>query len=105
MRAGLLTEIITIRRATTQQNEYGEREEVWANHYTTKARIVWKSGNLVLENGEIRHSTDFTCELWDYVDVKETDLILWNEKTYRIISMYHDKPQQKIIMQLELVND
>ena len=105
MRSGLLTEQIKILRPEITRNAFGEQEEEYKDHYTTKARVLHNSGRRSVENGEILHSYEKTVEVWKYVDVVETDFILLDGKQYRILSIEDDKTQQKKIITIELIND
>lgn len=105
MRAGLLTEIITILRPVITKNEFGEDEETYKKHYVTRARVINNSGNREIDNNEIHNSYTKTFEMWKYVDIKETDWIDWNDKKYRILSIDLDKTQQKKTVKTEQVNE
>ena len=105
MRSGLLTEQIKILRPEITRNAFGEQEEEYKDHYTTKARVLHNSGRRSVENGEILHSYEKTLEVWKYVDVVETDFIEFDGKQYRILSIEDDKTQQKKIITIELIND
>ena len=105
MRSGLLTEQIKILRPEITRNAFGEQEEEYKDHYTTKARVLHNSGRRSVENGEILHSYEKTVEVWKYVDVVETDFIELDGKQYRILSIEDDKTQQKKIITIELIND
>ena len=105
MRSGLLTEQIKILRPEITRNAFGEQEEEYKDHYTTKARVLHNSGRRSVENGEILYSYEKTVEVWKYVDVVETDFIELDGKQYRILSIEDDKTQQKKIITIELIND
>ena len=105
MRAGLLDTEVKILRPEITRNAFGEQEEEYKDHYTTKARVLHDSGRRSVENGEILHSYEKIVEVWKYVDVVETDFILLDGKQYRILSIEDDKTQQKKIITIELIND
>ena len=105
MRAGLLDTEVKILRPEITRNAFGEQEEEYKDHYTTKARVLHNSGRRSVENGEILHSYEKTVEVWKYVDVVETDFIEFDGKQYRILSIEDDKTQQKKIITIELIND
>ena len=105
MRSGLLDTEVKILRPEITRNAFGEQEEEYKDHYTTKARVLHNSGRRSVENGEILHSYEKTVEVWKYVDVVETDFILLDGKQYRILSIEPDKVQQKQIITIELIND
>lgn len=105
MRSGLLTEDITILRPEVTINDYGEKDQEYKEHYKTRAYVIHKSGNREIENQEILHSYIKTMEIWSYVDVKDTDWVLYDEKKYRILSIELVKKQLKKVLTVELVNE
>lgn len=105
MKAGLLDTEVKILRPEITRNAFGEQEEEYKDHYTTKARVLHNSGTRDIQNGEILHTYIKTIEVWKYVDVIETDFIVLNGKQYRILEIEPDKVQQKQIITLELIND
>ena len=105
MRSGLLTEQIKVLRPEITRNAFGEQEEEYKEHYTTKARVLHNSGSRDVQNGEILHTYIKTLEVWRYVDVIETDFIEYDGKQYRILSIEDDKTQQKKVITIELINE
>lgn len=105
MRAGLLTEIITIKRRVTTTNESGQKEHKYVNLRTTRARVLYSSGNRNIENKDIIWDYNYKFEVWDYVDINEKDIIEHDSKEYRIKSINHDKKQQKKIITTELITE
>lgn len=105
MRAGLLTEPVTIKRAEINKNEYGQEETVWKDYLSTRAGISYKTGNRVTENNEIinTYTVDFTVRSYHKID--EFMRIRWNGNTYRILSINRDKKKQSITITGELVNE
>ena len=105
MKAGLLDTEVKILRPELSRNAFGEQEEEYKDHYTTKARVLHNSGSRDVQNGEILHTYIKTLEVWKYVDVVETDYIEYDGKQYRILSIEPDKVQQKKTITIELIND
>lgn len=105
MRAGLLSELITIKRRVTTTNESGQKEHKYVKLRTTRARVLYTSGNRNIENKDILWNYQFKFEVWDYVDVTEKDIIEYDTKEYRIKSINHDKKQQKKIITTELITE
>jgi hypothetical protein len=105
MRAGLLSELITIKRRVTTTNESGQKEHKYVNLKTTRARVIYTAGNRTIENKDILWDYNYKFEVWDYVDVTEKDLIEHDAKEYRIKSINHDKHQQKKIITTELITE
>lgn len=105
MRAGLLSELITIKRHVTTTNESGQKEHKYVKLRTTRARVIYSSGNRTIENKDIVWDYQFKFEVWDYVDINEKDIIEHDTKEYRIKSINHDKKQQKKIITTELITE
>jgi len=105
MRTGLLTEKISIHRATTVRNDFGEKIQAYTELRTTRARVIHNSGNRETENNEVVYSYVKTFEVWHYIDIKETDLIMWGDRKYRVLSIEPVKEQNKKIVETELVNE
>lgn len=105
MRAGLLTELIDIKRRVTKVNESGQKEHTYSVINTTRARVIYTSGNRTIENKDILWDYQYKFEVWDYVDVNEKDIIVHDKKEYRIKSINHDKHQQKKIITTELITE
>lgn len=105
MRAGLLDTDIEITRPVTSKNQFGEKELEYQFHYQTKARVVYNSGNRALENGEILYNYSLSLEVYDYVDVADTDHVTYEGQEYRILSIEHDKHLMKKTLRVEKVNE
>ena len=105
MRAGLLSEIITIKRRVTTTNESGQKEHKYVKLRTTRARVIYTSGTRIIENKDILWDYQFKFEVWDYIDITEKDLIEYDSKEYRIKSINHDKKKQKKIITTELITE
>lgn len=105
MRAGLLTELINIKRRVTKVNESGQKEHNYEKIRTTRARVIYTSGARTIENKDIVWEYQYKFEVWDYVDVTEKDIIEYDTKEYRIKSINHDKKQQKKIISTELITE
>lgn len=106
IRAGLLKEVIEILSPTSKVNEYGEKVQTYEKTYETRARVDHNSGNRVNENNEIFYSYQKTFYVRSYVPVTEFDIVKYNDKKYRIITIdnrikeYNDK-----LIITELIND
>lgn len=105
MRAGLLTELISIKRRATTTNASGQKEHKYVHLRYTRARVIYTAGNRTIENKDIVWDYQYKFEVWDYVDVNEKDLIEYEGKEYRIKSINHDKHQQKKIITTELITE
>lgn len=103
MRAGLLTDPVTFRRAIITKNQYGQEETDWIDCISTRANVRFNSGSRVTENNEIINTYTVTFTVRYYHNIDEFMRILWKGKTYRILSIEEDKTKLTIIG--ELVNE
>ena len=105
MRCGLLNDKIGIYRPITSQNEFGEIVQEYKPWYCTRSRVVSNGGSRELMNNEIFYPYRKIFEIHQYVDVKETDLIHWKDKRYRILSIEFDRTQMKKVIITELIDE
>lgn len=105
IRAGLLTDVIDIYSPSASTNQFGEESTVNVLKSITRARVIHNNGNRTLQNSEVFYSYNKTFQVRIYVNVDEFDLIKFNDKFYRILSLDKDKEQQLITINTELVND
>jgi len=105
-RAGLLTKPIKILKPISSTNEYGELVQEYEMRYKTRARVLHDSGSRTTENGEIFYPYQKTFNIRAYVPITEFDLIEFESKRYRVITIenriedYNDK-----LVITELIND
>lgn len=108
MRAGLLTDPVTFRRAIITKNQYGQEETYWENYIITRGNVRFNSGSRVTENNEIINTYTVTFTVRRYHNIDEFMRILWKGKTYRILSIENnneDRTKQSITIIGELVNE
>lgn len=105
MRCGLLKDNIDIYRPISNQNEFGEIVQEYIPWYCTRARAVSNGGSRELMNNEIFYPYRKIFEVHQYVDVKETDIIHYDNKKYRILSIDLDRSQMKKVIMTELIDD
>ena len=97
MRAGLLTEKISIYRTDIIQGEDGATNDIHTFITSTKAQVISKAGDRTIVNDEV---------VWRYVDIREhTDNIVWNNAKYRVLSVSDDKQNNRKIVETEKVNE
>lgn len=104
-RAGLLNEIINILSPTYTINEFGEKVQTYSVTYTTRARVDNNGGARNTENNEIFYAYQKTFTVRIYVPVTEFDLIEYQNKRYRIITIDKRRDYNDMIIITELVND
>ncbi len=105
MRAGILTDKITVQAPTTIQNKYGANTTEWKEYINTRAEITYNSGNRQTENNEIVFNYTVLFKVRRYHDIKEQMRIIWNGNKYRIISINKDIKKQFILITTELINE
>ena len=105
MRAGLLTEVVNILRATLTRNNMGEEVEAWSTIYTTRARVENVSSQLTQENNEALYNFQKKFTLRIYVPIMEFDRIELGGKLYRVVRLDKNKTQMEIVVIGELIND
>ena len=105
MRCGLLKDNIDIYRAITSQNEFGEMVQEYRPWYCTRARAVSNGGSRELMNNEIFYQYRKIFEVHQYVDVNETDVIHYDNKKYRILSIDLERNQMKKVIITELIDE
>lgn len=106
MRAGLLTEKISIYRADIIQGEDGATNDIHTFITSTKAQVVSKAGDRTVVNDEVIYPFRVTFTVWRYIDIKEyTDNIMWNNNKYRVLSVSDDKANNRKIIETEKINE
>ena len=105
MRCGQLKEKIDIYRPITAQNEFGEMVQEYRPWYCTRARAISNCGSRTLLNNEIFYPYRKRFEVHQYGDVKETDIIHYDNKKYRILSIDLDRSQMKKVIMTELIDE
>ena len=105
MIAGILKEVITIKRAVIVKNDFGEEVETRSDVTTTRAYVKQSSSRRNEENGEITYDFIKEFRVRIYVDVRPYDIIIWNGQKYRILSLDKQKDLQQITLQTELINE
>lgn len=105
-RAGLFNEIINIYKVSYTTNEYGESIQSYTLCYTTRAKVTHDNGNRVMENNEIFYTYSKTFTVRSYVPVGERDVVEYDGKKYRIISIENRiKEWNDKIIVTELINE
>lgn len=105
MNSGRLTEVITIERPSTAQNDFGATNVQWLKHIQTRADVTFESGTRATENNEVIFSYNKVFTVRYYHDIDEKDRIIWNRKKWRILSLEPDKAKQLITIRTELINE
>lgn len=105
MRAGLLTEEITIQTPVSIKDIYGADSIRWDNIINTRAQVSYNSGKRQNQNNEIVHSYTITFTIRYYHNVNELMIIIWKGNKYRILSINRELYKQSITIITELINE
>ena len=105
MVAGTLTEIITILKHSIVISEYGDQSDTYTPARTTRADVIYRSGNRTDSNNEAFYAYHRTLVVRKYIDVNEFDRIKWNDKIWRILSIDANRIKNSKILEIELVNE
>lgn len=106
MRAGLLTEVITVEEPIIITDDFGAEKEKWVTFIKdTRAKVTYNSGNRANENGDIFYSYEVLFTVRIYHQINEYMRIIWKNRKYRILSIEHNKEQQQQIIKTELINE
>lgn len=91
MRAGDLTEVISIWRRTGTRNEYGETTNSWACIAQCRAQRIMQNSRRALNNGELWYPRAAVFKTRLGVPVCEGDIIKNREQSYDVISVVEDR--------------
>lgn len=102
--AGLLNERIKVLKEIHIISEYGDQDIAYQFKFWCRARHIDKEGIRTDVNNEIIYTNDKQFEVRIYQDIENTDLIEWYDQLYRIINISPDRPNQRKIIKVELIN-
>lgn len=105
MKSGLLEYKIDIYRTNTVRNDFGEMIQEYSLWKTTRTRVLHNGGSRDIQNSEVFYQYRKVFEIWRYVEIIETDIIHFEGKKYRILSIEEDKRQLKKTITTELIDE
>lgn len=105
MISGLLKDFIEIYRPHSEQNEYGELIQSYELYQRTRAHKVNNGGSRELQNSEVFYAYRVIFEIWNSVDIEETDIIHYDKKKYRILSIDENKKRLMKTITTELIDE
>jgi SPP1 family predicted phage head-tail adaptor len=105
MRAGLLTEQITIQKRVEVASDFASRQYDYIDYITTRAQVVHTGGNKSVLADEVftSYAVKFIIRL--YHDVSPEMLVVYNGQKYEIKDINVQRAQQSITLTTELIND
>lgn len=104
MRAGLLTEKVLVLHPIFSINKVGEQITELETMTAIRARDVSFRQQRQQDSGEVWMQGQRVIEVRLYHDICENDLIEWNGKRYRILSIDTDRQQMCKRLTIEEVN-
>jgi len=105
MRAGILTEPITILKPVIIKNDFGAEKTDWINFIATRTNVRFNSGNRFTETNEIIHSCNLTFTIRYYHLIDESMKVAYKGKEYRILAINSDRLKQSTTIIGELINE
>lgn len=105
MIAGTLEEIIKILTPTKTKNKFGEESVELKFKCKTRARLIHNGGGKGIVNFEAFYAHNKMLQVRHYVDIKEFDVIEWNDELYNVIDITPNKAQMMQEIVIELRND
>lgn len=106
MRAGLLTEVVTVEQPIIAKDDFGATEHLWKPIIiNTRAKVSYSSGGRANENNEIVFAYEVLFTMRIYHQINERMRIIWKNRKYRILSIEYNREQQQQIIKTELINE
>ena len=102
--AGLLNERIRVLKEIHVVSEYGDQDIQYKEKFWCRARHLDKEGTRTEVNNEIFYTNNKQFEVRIYQDIKDTDIIQFYDQFYRIINISPDRPNQRKIITVEVIN-
>ena len=105
MDSGQLHDIIEIYELVITKSPYGDTNRHWHKKYSTRARVNYSSGNRTMENDEIFFSVDREFIMRHYVPIVDTDIIVWNNEKWRVLTIDHNRQYNNIFVRTTKIMD
>lgn len=105
MRSGLLQYPIDIYKPIVEKNEFGEQVTIYKKSIHTRARIVYDGGGKTNYEGDITYIYTITFEVRRYHNINEYDHVHYMDKKFQILSVEHNKKEQKQVLVCQLINE
>lgn len=105
MRAGLLTDTITLQRKTIHRDAYGASTTAWTNVWAGRANVQFARGSRKEVNGEIINAVERKIVLRQQAGAELGMRVAYNGQYYRIITLDHRRTDMSTILMCELINE
>lgn len=97
--------VIEIQKSVEVVNPFGEREQTWEKAISTKADVLHKSGNRILDFHELVSAYSVEFRIRNYHNVDEKMRVLFQKKKYRILAILPDYEKRMTTISTELINE
>lgn len=87
MNSALLRHIIDIYELVETKTQYGTIKKDYQHKYQARAHVIFNSENQVISEGEVYYPINRTFIVRAFIPVKETDVIEFEGKRYKIMSI------------------
>lgn len=105
MKAADLFERIDIYELKITDSPFGDTKRQWKKKYSTRARVNYSSGNRTIENDEIFFMVDREFIMRHYVPIVDTDIIVWKDEKWRVLTIDHNRQYKDIIVRTTKIMD
>lgn len=105
MRAGLLTDTITLQMRVLVRDEYGSETAQWADCWTGRANVQFARGSRKETHGEIVNAVERKIVMRGQVKVNAKMRVLHNGQAYRILTVDTRRSDMSTVLMCELINE
>lgn len=105
MKSSDLRDRIDIYELKITESPFGNTKRQWEKKYSTRARVNYSSGNRTIENDEIFFMVDREFIMHHYVPIVDTDIIVWNNEKWRVLTIDHNRQYKDIIVRTTKIMD
>ena len=103
--SGDLREQLSFYEVVETQSASGYKSETENLRFTVRAQRLKNKQNLVVDAGEIFHDTRLTFRLRYRKEMRETDIVKYDDERYRITSMDVFKKDNETVIIIEKINE
>lgn len=106
MEGGLLNNVVVFQKQIKDTDDYGHEKIRYVDAFQTRANVKWNGGDRVISNEEIVYDNTLTFQVRSYCPIRDTMIILYKNKKYRIITVNkEDRLYDKIEIIAEEINE
>lgn len=105
MKAGTIQYPIDIYKPFVEKNEFGDQITVYKKAIHTRSKIVYDGGGRTNDEGDMTYIYTITFEVRRYHKISEYDQVHYMDKKFIILSIEHNKKEQKQVLVCQLINE